>query len=241
MAKAAKAAIDAKQAAELAVANRILYNEGVVDGFGHVSVRDGRRPDRFLLARSMAPALVTPKDIMQFDLDGAAIDPRDRRPYLERFIHGSIYKARPDVMAVVHSHSPSIIPFGITPQKLRPVYHMSGFLGDDVPVWDIHEFSGDTDMLVVSVAQGDDLARALGNNIVALMRGHGSVAVGQTLQHAVYRAVYAEINARLQSEALKLGAVKYLTPGEARAARQTQDKVLGRAYELWARKAGGKR
>lgn len=240
MAKA-KAAIDAKQAAALAVANRILYNEGVVDGFGHVSVRDARRSDRFLLARSMAPALVTPKDIMQFDLDGTAIDPRARRPYLERFIHGSIYKARPDVMAVVHSHSPSIIPFGITPQRLRPVFHMGAFLGDDVPVWDIHDFSGDTDLLVANVAQGDDLARALGSNLVALMRGHGSVAVGQTLQHAVYRAVYAEINARLQSEALKLGPVKYLTPGEARFARELQDKVLGRAYELWARKAGAKR
>jgi len=237
----AKAAIDVKQAAELAVANRILYNEGVVDGFGHVSVRDARKPDRFLLARSMAPALVTPKDIMQFDLAGIAIDPRGRQPYLERFIHGSIYKARPDVMAVVHSHSPSIIPFGVTPQKLRPVFHMSGFLGDDVPVWDIHDVSGDTDMLVVNVAQGDDLARALGNNIVALMRGHGSVAVGATLRHAVYRAVYAEINARLQSEALKLGPVKYLTPGEARRARDTQDKVLSRAYELWARRAGAKR
>jgi len=237
----AKAAIDAKQAAELAVANRILYNEGVVDGFGHVSVRDARKPDRFLLARSMAPALVTSKDIMQFDLDGTAVDPRGRQPYLERFIHGSVYKARPDVMAVVHSHSPSIIPFGITPQKLRPVYHMSGFLGDDVPVWDINDVSGDTNMLVASVAQGDALARTLGGNLVALMRGHGSVTVGQTLQHAVYRAVYAEINARLQGEALRLGAVKYLTPGEARLARETQDKVLGRAYELWARKAGGKR
>ena len=237
----AKAAIDAKQAAELAVANRILYNEGVVDGFGHVSVRDVRRPDQFLLARSMAPALVTAKDIMQFDLAGNALDPRGRQPYLERFIHGSIYKARPDVMAVVHSHSPSIIPFGVTPQKLRPVFHMSGFLGDDVPVWDIHDVSGDTDMLVVNVAQGDDLARALGNNIVTLMRGHGSVAIGPTLQHAVYRAVYAEINARLQADALKLGPVKYLTPGEACRARETQDKVLGRAYELWARKAGAKR
>jgi ribulose-5-phosphate 4-epimerase/fuculose-1-phosphate aldolase len=200
-----------------------------------------RRPDRFLLARSMAPALVTAKDIMQFDLAGNAVDPRGRQPYLERFIHGSIYKARPDVMAIVHSHSPSIIPFGVTPQKLRPVFHMSGFIGDDVPVWDIHDFSGDTDMLVVNVAQGDDLARTLGNNVVTLMRGHGSVAVGPALQHAVYRAVYAEINARLQADALKLGPVKYLTPDEARLARGTQDKVLGRAYELWARKAGAKR
>lgn len=237
----AKTAIDARQAAALAVANRILYNEGVVDGFGHVSVRDARRPDRFLLARSMAPGLVTPRDIMQFDLDGAAIDPRGRAVYLERFIHGSIYKARPDVMAVVHSHSPSIIPFGVTAQKLRPVYHMGAFLADDVPVFDIRDVSGDTNMLVANVAQGDALARTLGQSLVALMRGHGSVAVGQTLQHAVYRAVYAEINARLQSEALKLGAVKYLTPGEARLARELQDKALGRAYELWARKAGARR
>ncbi|MDE2228622.1 MAG: class II aldolase/adducin family protein [Alphaproteobacteria bacterium] len=232
--------MDVKQAAALAVANRILYNEGVVDGFGHVSVRDARHADRFLLARSMAPGLVTPKDIMQFDLAGMAIEPRGRAVYLERFIHGSIYKARPDVMAVVHSHSPSIIPFGITPQKLRPVYHMSGFLGDDVPIFDIHEVAGDTDLLVSSVALGDALARALGGNIVALMRGHGSVAAGQTLQHAVYRAVYAEINARLQSEALKLGPVKYLTPGEARATKATLDKALSRAYELWARRVGTK-
>jgi len=237
----AKATINPKLAAELAIANRILFNEGVVDGFGHVSVRDPGNPKRFLLARSMAPGLVTPKDIMLFDDRSEPVDPRGRATYLERYIHGCIYNARPDVMAVVHSHSPSIIPFGITPQRLRPVYHMSGFLGDGAPVYDIRDFAGDTNMLVTSVALGDALARALGHNVVCLMRGHGSVAVGQSLQHAVYRAVYAETNAKLQSEAMRLGAVKYLSPGEAKLARDSQDRVLGRAYELWTRSAGLKK
>jgi ribulose-5-phosphate 4-epimerase/fuculose-1-phosphate aldolase len=234
----AKAKIDPQQAAELATANRILFDQGVVDGFGHVSVRDPGDPGRFLLARSMAPGLVTPKDIMQFDLDGAPIDPRGRAVYLERFIHGSIYKARPDVTSVVHSHSPAIIPFGITPQKLRPVYHMSGFLGDNVPVFEIRRSAGDaSNMLIDSVKLGDDLARTLGGAIVALMRGHGSVAVGQSLRHAVYRAVYAETNARLQSEALRLGPVTYLSSGEAKSTKELQDKTFNRAYELWARRA----
>jgi len=233
----AKAKIDPQQAAELATANRILFDQGVVDGFGHVSVRDPGDPGRFLLARSMAPGLVTPKDIMQFDLDGAPIDPRGRAVYLERFIHGSIYKARPDVTSVVHSHSPAIIPFGITPQKLRPVYHMSGFLGDNVPVFEIRRSAGDaSNMLIDSVKLGDDLAGTLGGAIVALMRGHGSVAVGQSLRHAVYRAVYAETNARLQSEALRLGPVTYLSSGEAKSTKELQDKTFNRAYELWARR-----
>ncbi len=233
----AKAKIDPKQAAELATANRILFDQGVVDGFGHVSLRDPRDPGRFLLARSMAPGLVSPKDIMLFDLDGVPIDPRGRAVYLERFIHGSIYKARPDVTSVVHSHSASIIPFGITPQKLRPVYHMSGFLGDDVPVFEIRQVAGDaTNMLIDSVKLGDALARTLGGAIVALMRGHGSVTVGPSLRHAVFRAVYAETNAKLQSEAIRLGPVTYLSSGEAKSTRESHDKTLNRPYELWARR-----
>ncbi len=233
----AKDRIDPKQAAELATANRILFDQGVVDGFGHVSFRDPGDPGRFLLARSMAPGLVSPKDIMLFDLDGAPIDPRGRAVYLERFIHGSIYKARPDVTSVVHSHSPAIIPFGITPQKLRPVYHMSGFLGDDVPVFEIRQSAGDaSNMLIDSVKLGDALAKTLGNAVVALMRGHGSVTVGQSLRHAVYRAIYAETNAKLQSEAIRLGPVTYLSAGEARSAKELQDKTFNRAYELWARR-----
>jgi len=233
----AKGKIDPGRAAELATANRILFDQGVVDGFGHVSLRDPGDPGRFLLARSMAPGLVTPKDIMQFDLDGVALDPRGRAVYLERFIHGSIYKARPDVTSVVHSHSPSIIPFGITPQKLRPVYHMSGFLGDTVPVFEIRHVAGDaTNMLIDSVKLGDALARTLGGAIVALMRGHGSVTVGPSLRHAVFRAVYAETNAKLQSEALRLGPVTYLSSGEAKSTKESHDKTLNRSYELWARR-----
>jgi ribulose-5-phosphate 4-epimerase/fuculose-1-phosphate aldolase len=235
----AKGKIDPEQAAELATANRILFDQGVVDGFGHVSLRDPGDPGRFLLARSMAPGLVTPKDIMLFDLDAAPIDPRGRAVYLERFIHGSIYKARPDVTSVVHSHSPAIIPFGITPQKLRPVYHMSGFLGDDVPVFEIRPIAGDaSNMLIDSVKLGDALAKTLGGAVVALMRGHGSVTVGQTLRHAVYRAIYAETNAKLQSEAIRLGPVTYLSSGEAKTTKELQDKTFNRAYELWARRVG---
>ena len=237
----AKAAIDAKRAAEVAIANHILFDQGVVDGFGHVSLRDEKHPDRFLMSRSMAPALVTPKDVMLYDLEGEPLDPRGRASYLERFIHGSIYRARPDVISVVHSHSPSIIPFGITPQKLRPVFHMSGFLGDEVPVFDIHRIAGDTSLLITSNKLGKALAETLGGGAVALMRGHGSVAVGPSLRHAVYRAVYAEVNARLQAEALKLGPVTYLTPGEARICAETIEKQLGRAYELWERRVSGKK
>jgi HCOMODA/2-hydroxy-3-carboxy-muconic semialdehyde decarboxylase len=235
----AKDRIDPKQAAELATANRILFDQGVVDGFGHVSLRDPGDPSRFLLARSMAPGLVTPKDIMLFDLDGAPLDPRGRAVYLERFIHGSIYKARPDVTSVVHSHSPAIIPFGVTPQKLRPVYHMSGFIGDNVPVFEIRQSAGDSsNMLIDSVRLGDALAKTLGNAVVALMRGHGSVTVGQSLRHAVYRAIYAETNAKLQSEAIRLGPVTYLSSGEAKTTKELQDKTFNRAYELWARRVG---
>jgi len=233
----AKAKIDPQQAAELATANRILFDQGVVDGFGHVSIRDPGDPERFLLARSMAPGLVTPKDIMRFDLEGSPVDPGGRAVYLERFIHGSIYKARPDVTSVVHSHSPAIIPFGITPQKLRPVYHMSGFLGDNVPVFEIRYSAGDaSNMLIDSVKLGDALAKTLGNAVVALMRGHGSVTVGPSLRHAVFRAVYAETNAKMQSEAIRLGPVTYLSPGEAKSAKDSQDKTLTRSYELWTRR-----
>ena len=144
-------------------------------------------------------------------------------------------------MAVVHSHSPSIIPFGITPQKLRPVYHMSGFLGDDVPVFEIGDVVGDSDMLITSNQLGDALVKTLGPHEVALMRGHGSVAVGQSLQHAVYRAVYAEINAKLQGDAIRLGSVKYLTSGEAARTKVSQDRNLGRAYDLWERRVKAKR
>ena len=157
---------------KLVVANRILYDQGVVDGFGHISVRHDRSPTHFLLARNMAPALVRREDIVTFDLDGTALDADGRRVYLERFIHSEIYRARPDVEAVVHSHSPSVIPFGVTHQPLRPVFHMSGFLGQGTALFDIRDGAGDTDMLISSGQLGKALAAALGARSTVLMRGH---------------------------------------------------------------------
>jgi len=222
----------------LAVANRILYHEGVVDGFGHVSVRHDRSPAHFLLARNMAPALVTPADILTFDLDGQALDAGDRRVYLERFIHAEIYRARTDVVAVVHSHSPSVIPFGVSKTRLQPIYHMSSFMGLDVPVFEIRDSAGSgSNLLVGSPALGAALARVLGDRTVVLMRGHGSVTIGSSVPQVVFRAYYAEMNARLQSEAIKLGAVTYLTAEEAAASAKTNDALVMRPWELWKRKA----
>ena len=229
-------AADPQLVDDLVVANHILYAEGVVDGFGHISARDRERPDRFLLARSTAPALVEAGDIMAFDLDGNTMDGDTRAPYLERFIHGAIYKARADVNAVVHSHSPSVIPFGVTGGALRPIYHMSGFLGAGAPIFEIREAGGMTDMLIRDNALGDALARTLGPRAVALMRGHGSVAVGDSIRQVVYRAIYTEMNARLQMEAMRLGPIEFLAPEEARLAAAMNDKVLGRPWELWKRK-----
>ncbi|MGH8698497.1 MAG: class II aldolase/adducin family protein [Burkholderiales bacterium] len=223
---------------DLVSANHILYREGVVDGFGHVSVRDERDPERFLLSRSLAPARVRARDIMEFGLDGEPLNARGRRPYLERFIHTEIYRARPDVAAVVHNHSPALIPFGITGTRLRPVFHMSGFLGAGTPVFEIREAGGPaTDMLIRDRKLGAALAGSLGAAPFALMRGHGSVAVGATLKQVVYRAIYAEVNARLQSEAARLGAINFLNDAEAANAARTNDGVIDRPWELWKARA----
>lgn len=221
--------------AELVLANRILFRQGVVDGFGHVSARHDRDPGRFLLARSMAPALVTPGDIMEFDLDSAPLAPRGRTPYLERFIHGEVYRARPDVMAVVHSHSPAVIPFGVSTVPLRAVSHMGGFLGAGAPVFEIRDAVGPaSDMLIRDRPLGAALARSLGAAPVALMRGHGSIAVGVSIRHAVFRAVYTEMNARIAAEALRLGPVTWLTDAEAANVAAANDGQVNRAWDLWA-------
>ena len=225
---------------DLVVANRILFDQGVLDGFGHFSVRDEREPGRFLLARSMAAGLVATEDVMAFDFDGVPIDPRGRAVFLERFIHAEIYRARSDVQAVVHSHSPNLVPFGVTPAPLRPIYHMTGFLAAGVPVFEIRAVAGEaSNMLITDGRLGAALAQTLGDKAVALMRGHGSIAVGQSLRQAVYRAVYMEMNARLQSEAMRLGPVNYLTPGEAAGAAEVNDRMLERPWALWKRKAMG--
>jgi HCOMODA/2-hydroxy-3-carboxy-muconic semialdehyde decarboxylase len=219
---------------DLVWANRILVNENVLDGFGHVSVRDPLQTDRFLIARSMAPALVTTADVLTCDLDGYVHDAQGRRTYMERFIHSEIYRARPDVLAVVHSHSPALIPFGVTGARLRPICHMSSFLGSLTPVFEIRMAAGEnTDMLVRNTELGRALADTLGPHQVALMRGHGGVAVGVSLPQAVFRAVYTESNARLQAQAMALGAVEYLSAGEAEAATETNNGQLERPWQLW--------
>jgi ribulose-5-phosphate 4-epimerase/fuculose-1-phosphate aldolase len=229
---------DAKLVEDLVVANHVLADLGVVDGFGHISVRHDKDPNRYLMSRSMAPALVKSEDVLEYDLDSIAVDPKGRALFLERFIHGEIYKARPDVIAVVHSHSPSIVPFSVSKTRLQPIYHMSSFLGPDVPVFEIRDVAGQGSNLLVGNPQlGAALAKVLAANTVALMRGHGSVTVGTSIPQVVFRAYYAEMNARLQAEAIKLGTVTYLTREEAAAAAETNDALVARPWELWKRKA----
>ena len=224
---------------ELVAANRILADQGVVDGYGHVSVRHPTEPQRYFMSRSLAPELVTAGDLMEYDLDSTPIDERGRISYLERFIHGEIYRARPDVKAIVHNHSPSVIPFGVSTAPLRPLYHMSAFLGGGVPVFDIKTAAGQaTDMLVRTPALGRALAQALGDRPVALMRGHGAVVVGDSLPRVVFRSVYTETNARLQAQAMALGGpVTYLDDEEARRAEASVGGTVGRPWELWKKKA----
>jgi len=231
-----KAAIE-----ELALASRILANEGVLDAYGHVSVRHPADPNRYLMARSLAPALVTAGDILEFDLGSRPVKPTEKRLFTERFIHGSIYQARPDVKAIVHSHSPTVIPFGISDVPLRPVFHLGAFLYGGVPVYEISEHTGEGEMLVRDGKLGDALARTLGDKIVVLMRGHGNVVVGPSLQHAVFRAIYTEVNARLQTIALGLGGkVRYLSDAEGDNVTNRQPGNIARAWELWKEKAARK-
>ncbi len=231
----------ANLADDLVVANRILYSQGVVDGFGHVSARSPVDPGHFFMARSVAPSGVTQSDIMEFDADGKALAGDTRLPYAERFIHSEIYRARPDVMAVVHAHSPAVIGFGITGVPLRPVYHMSGFLGRTTPVFEIRDAvpaAPETDLLVKNPALGAKLAERLGRNAVVLMRGHGFTAVASSVPVAVFRAVYTDQNARIQSEALKLGTPRYLSEEEAALTQRTMEGLSVRSWEMWKKQAG---
>jgi ribulose-5-phosphate 4-epimerase/fuculose-1-phosphate aldolase len=232
---------DAALVEDLVAANRILYNEGVVDGFGHVSVRHDKSAERFLLARSMAPGLVTAADILEHNRDGEPIDPQGRTPYLERLIHSEIYRVRPEVQAIVHSHSPAVIPFGVMAgASLRPIYHMSSFLGSGVPVFEIREAGGPaTDMLIRTARLGAAFAKSLGQAAVGLLRGHGNVVVGGSIREVVFRAVYTEVNARLQTDAMRLGAgeIAFLNAEEACAAMETNRAQHGRPWELWKARA----
>jgi HCOMODA/2-hydroxy-3-carboxy-muconic semialdehyde decarboxylase len=222
---------------DLVLANHILVNEGVLDGFGHISVRDPENPEQFFIAKSMAPALVTQADLYVCNLDGDVVEPVGGKTYVERFIHSEIYRARPDVMSVIHSHSPAVIPFGVTGARLRPICHMSGFLGASVPVYEIRNHADEsTDLLIRNQELGRSLAVTLGNAAVSLMRGHGSVVVGHSIKQAVFRAIYTENNARLQQEASRLGDVNFLTDDEAQATSDMNDQHLDRPWQMWKRR-----
>ena len=229
---------------DIVVANRILAREDVVDAYGHVSLRHPGNPHRFFLARSLAPELVTADDVVEHDLEGNAVGDEKRSLYLERFIHGAIYEARPDVVAVVHAHAEDILPYGIangTP--LRPVIHSGSFIGAHVPVWDIADRFGDTNLLVSNMDQGRDLAKTLAGNNVALMRGHGFAAAARSLIDVVRMSVYLPRNARALTTALMLGGeVKSLTRGEIEARNQEayspNSPATWRAWEYWANKCG---
>jgi len=224
----------------LVAANRILAHEGVVDAFGHISVRDPRTPERFVLARSRSPALVELADLMEFTLDGVAVDARGRTPYGERMIHGAVYAARPDVMSVVHHHAYGVLPFTITAEPLRPVVHTASVIGARIPVWDIRTKFGDTDMLVRSIEQGRDLAAALADNTCLLIRGHGAVVVGASIERAVLTAVYLQVNANVLLQALPLGAPEGLTAEEIAKSTEAQFSplALDRSWEYYCQRAG---
>jgi ribulose-5-phosphate 4-epimerase/fuculose-1-phosphate aldolase len=234
---------EADQRLELALSYRILAEHGVVDAYGHVSVRSPQRPDRYLLSRALAPELVTGDDILEFDLDSNPTDGRSKGIYLERFIHGEIYKKRPDVQAIVHNHSPSVIPFGVTTVPLRPLFNTGAFVGLGVPTFEIRDFEADGDIIVKTPDLGRALAQVLAGHPAALMRGHGSVVVGESLQAAVIRSVYLELNAKLQMQAMTIagpgGSVNYLSDREVAAtmARQESTGTWDRSWNLWRTKA----
>jgi ribulose-5-phosphate 4-epimerase/fuculose-1-phosphate aldolase len=234
------AAANPKLVEELVLANHILASNGVLDAYGHVSVRDDRNPNHFLLARHMAAGLVTPEDIIEYDFDSNAVGVAASTGYTERFIHGGIYKARPDVMSVVHFHAPEVIPFGITSVPLLPVFHMAAFLGEGVPIFEIRKSAGVSDMLIRNIALGQALAATLGNKPAALLRGHGAVVVAPSLHVVAGRAYYMTANARIQAQAMQLsgGKVTYLEQNEAKKAAGQDG--FERAWGLWKQQVTGK-
>jgi HCOMODA/2-hydroxy-3-carboxy-muconic semialdehyde decarboxylase len=226
--------VAAADVSDLAAASRILADQGVFDAAGHVSMRHPGNPDRFLMSRSLAPALVTADDIMEFTLDGESCDSRGRTGFIERHLHGQIYRARADVMAVAHGHSPSVIPFGLVPTPMMGTYHNAAFLAAGVPVFDIRARFGATDIVISSVERGAALADALGDAAVVLLRAHGFAAVGPSLQAAVFRAIFTEISARVQLQAAALGGpIAALDPEEGRKADAINLATVGRSWELW--------
>lgn len=223
---------------DLVIANHILYDTGVLDAYGHVSARDPANSERFLLSRSMAPSLVGARDIIEYDLNGEPVHDSSMRSYVERFIHSEVYRARPDVLAIVHSHSVSVLPFAISSVDLRPVFHMAGFL-KRVSRFEIRAVAGDgSNLLVDDSEKGRYLANVLSDNCVSLMRGHGMVVVGGDLREVVYRSVYAEINARVQMQTAMLGGqTEFLSDAEAASADRTAAQQYERSWALWKENA----
>jgi len=224
---------------ELVTANRILAREGVVDSFGHASIRHPGRPDRFLLSRARAPECIEVEDLMEFSLDGTPIDAGNRQPYAERFIHAALYEARAAVRAVVHNHSPSVVPFSVTAAPLSPVMHMCAGIGQRIPTWDTRTRFGDTNLLVTSMEMARDLTAAMGDRPVILMRGHGCVVAGASLREVVFNAIYLQVNADLQLRAGALGEITFLSDGEIAAVLRTRRSfTFERAWESWCHRAG---
>jgi ribulose-5-phosphate 4-epimerase/fuculose-1-phosphate aldolase len=226
---------------DLVIGNRILAHQNVVDGYGHISIRHPLNPEHFLLSRSRSPDLVVEADIMEFTLDGKVVGDDRRPPYLERFIHGGLYEARPDVNAVVHSHAEDTLAFGITDVPLQPVIHVARSMGGNVPIWDIaNKFGDGTNLLVTNVEQGRDLARCVGQGSLALMRGHGFAAACGSILEAVRLSVYLPVNARVLTTAIRFGSFKPLSPGEVAGpgAFEPGSAASLRGWEYWARRAG---
>jgi ribulose-5-phosphate 4-epimerase/fuculose-1-phosphate aldolase len=224
---------------DLVAANRILAMHGVLDGYGHVSARSDRNPAHFFMSRSLAPELVTVSDILEHGPDSEPIGDA-RKPYLERFIHGEIYRQRPDVTAIVHSHSDSVIPFGITKNPLRPVYHMASFLWSGAPVYEIRDSQLENDLLIRDARLGKDLAKKIGQCTCVLMRGHGITVVGPSIPEAVFRSIYTQANAKLQTLATQLGGpIEFLTDEEGKRATETNRATIERPWQLWKAKVGG--
>ena len=226
---------------DLVLSNRILAHEGVVDAFGHVSIRHPENPGQFIIARAIGPELVAEGDLQLFTLDGEHVGGNAERPYAERVIHGAVYEARPDVQAVCHNHAPSVLPFSVTGVPLRPISHVAASIGAEIPVWDMADEFGETDMLVRTMAQARSLAQTLGGRAVALMRGHGSVVAGPSVRAVTSSSVYLERNAQVLLQALALGTVRYLSEGEVRLAGETAyaSLALDRTWTTWVRRVAG--
>ena len=227
---------------DLVAASRILAKHEVLDAYGHVSARSDGRPDRFLMSRSLAPALVTAADLMELDAGSEPLPGDKRKAFIERYIHGEIYRARPEAKAIVHSHSAAVIPYGVTRTKLRPIYHMGSFLWSGTPVFDIRKVKRENDLLVRDRHLGEALAASLGSCACVLMRGHGMTVVGESIPEAVFRAIYTQMNARLQSQAgLLEGPIEFLSDIEGRLSTAANRGTLERPWELWKAKALGRK